>query len=220
MLIGDPVQFAIESHIGLAYENPGARALGYFVVYLGGFCFGVRRPDASWLACSFDAVEDRLAHQGCHPPLFALVPDGELIANAYRFSRFAPDGLCEEFYAGLDPALAERLRSFAMASVLAPDGDEAFDDGSHILHFDLEDQVRLIGFKSFATGYRCDPATVRDVSLPADVFYGILQQWRNDFEHAWEIAPKPFVAGDGSPEHIAELQRLARQEIPLPAVLR
>jgi hypothetical protein len=52
----------------------------------------------------------------------------------------------------------------------APDGDEAFDDGSYILHFDIGNRVRLVAFKSQAGGYHNDPMTLRDLWIEAEEF--------------------------------------------------
>jgi hypothetical protein len=78
----------------------------------------------------------------------------------------------------------------------APDGDEAFDDGSYVLQFDVDDRVRLIAFKhgERGEGWQCDSATLRDVWLAADEFYRILQQWHDAFYAEWVAAPKKQIA--------------------------
>jgi hypothetical protein len=76
---------------------------------------------------------------------------------------------------------------------LAPDGDEAFEDGSYVLQFDVKNRVRLIAFKSDHS-YSYDPGTLSDVWLAAEEFYGILKQWRDSFDSEWVSAPKS-VAG-------------------------
>jgi len=38
------------------------------------------------------------------------------------------------------------------------------------------------------------PAPLRDIWLPADEFYGIVQQWRDAFLAEWEFLPK--MTGD------------------------
>jgi hypothetical protein len=73
--------------------------------------------------------------------------------------------------------------------MLAPDGDEAFDDGSFVLQFDVGDRVRLIAFKS-CHNYLHDAGSLSDVWLAADDFYGILRQWHDAFESEWESTPK------------------------------
>jgi hypothetical protein len=73
--------------------------------------------------------------------------------------------------------------------IWAPDGDEAFDDGSFVLQFDIQDCARLIAFKSHPPAL-LDPNTLRDVTLPTDTFYGILQEWRDEFLREWTALPK------------------------------
>ncbi|MBP9903781.1 MAG: hypothetical protein KBH45_20195, partial [Verrucomicrobia bacterium] len=131
MLIGDPSEFAIESSISIAYEELGARALGSFVIHIGGRCYGVREPDASWMACSFGAVEDRIAKRGAHTAPFATEPDAGKIADAYRDAIYATDQENEEFF-GL-PHSEFRDCFYSKPLVWAPDGDEAFDDWSYVL---------------------------------------------------------------------------------------
>jgi hypothetical protein len=69
---------------------------------------------------------------------------------------------------------------------------EEFDDGSEILRFDVDDQVRLIAARMALVGNRLRPAsgTFRDCWLAADEFYGILLEWRRRFETEWLAAKK------------------------------
>ncbi|MCL4854136.1 MAG: hypothetical protein KJZ78_22480, partial [Bryobacteraceae bacterium] len=76
--------------------------------------------------------------------------------------------------------------------VWAPDGDEAFADGSYVLQFDKDEKVRLIAFKSTA-GVDPDEGTVSDVWLSADDFYHCLDEWLNMFDAQWREAPKVTV---------------------------
>lgn len=70
-----------------------------------------------------------------------------------------------------------------------PDGDEAFDDGSYILQFDVQDQVRLIAFRS---GQDClyDSPSLTEMWLALDHFYDVLERWRTFFEAEWASLPK------------------------------
>lgn len=211
MIIGDPERFAIESLISIAYKEPGAMALGFFVIHIGGVCYGVRKPDATLLACSLDVVERRISRRGSHITS-AVRPgtDAGLIANAFRFAVYAPDAQRESFFGSLGSDLADELSSWNRDLVWAPDGDEAFDDGSFILHFDVGDMVRLVGFKSNKGGYEFEPTTLREVWLTASEFYDTARLWRDNFRQAWEAAPKNFAAGDSSPEHLAEIDRVTK----------
>jgi hypothetical protein len=82
--------------------------------------------------------------------------------------------------------------------VWAPDGDEAFDDWSHVLQFDVGGRVRLIGFRSNERGYHHDERTLADVWIDEGLFYRVLKQWRDAFLAEWECAPKIKEAEDGA----------------------
>ena len=187
MIVGDPSIIAIESGIMQAYELLGARALGFFTVHVGGRRYGVPEPDATLMACSLDEVEQRIAERGGHTTQFSCEPDAGKIADAFRDAIYNEEA--RESYFGIK--LSELSKVFCGANdiVWAPDGDEAFDDSSYILQFDVEDRVRVIAFKPLEDGSH-DPATLRDVWLAADEFYGILQRWRDAFESEWASSPK------------------------------
>ena len=140
------------------------------------------------LACSYFKVKERLKWAGRHTAPFSSDEDGEKIANAYRTAIYAPDQDNEVFFGLPQPEF--RALVYERKFVWAPDGDEAFDDGSFVLHFDAGDQVRLIGFKTEIVGYRHEQGTLRDLSLGEKEFYGILSEWTNAFEKEWWDAPK------------------------------
>jgi hypothetical protein len=191
MIVGNPGVFAIESAITNAYERLSFRALGFFVIHVGGRRYGVHKPDATMLACSFDAVERRLSRRGMHTAPFAAEPDAGRIADAFRDACYA--GICpQEGYFGMCEAEFCKLFDWDSSRELlwAPDGDEAFDDGSYVLQFDVADRVRVIAFRSVEGGYPHDPSTLNDVWLNDGTFYDVLQRWRDAFEAAWRIAPK------------------------------
>src|SRR5262249_5900052 len=141
-LVGDTSVFAIESEITVAYHRASFRALGFFTIYVRGKMFGFRKPDATMLACSFDAVETRLSNAGSHTFPFGDA-DAASIVSAYEHALFIDDGT-KSCFGMSSQAFIELLHEKNI--VWAPDGDEAFDDGSHILQFDIGDRVRLIAF--------------------------------------------------------------------------
>jgi len=188
MVIGNPSVFAIESVITQAYERLSQRALGFFVVHVGDRRFGVCESDATMLGCSFDTVQRRVARRGTHTASFAIEPDAGKIADAFRNAVYAEDQ--DEDYFGIPRAEFSKLFEQGSSDLMwAPDGDEAFDDGSYVLQFDVKDRVRLIAFKSSA-GYIHDPATLSDVWLPADDYYRVLQRWQEAFDSEWAAMPK------------------------------
>jgi hypothetical protein len=185
LIIGNPSGLAIESNITRAYQRVSFRALGFFIIYVGGRCYGKRSPDSTMLACSYDEVERRIAMRGGHTVPFANESDAGKIADAFRDAIYAERQ--KESYFGVPlTEFADVIQSKRI--VWAPDGDEAFDDGSYVLQFDVRDRVRLIAFKSEGSGY--DPATLSDVWLSGDDFYNVLQRWHDAFEAEWESMPK------------------------------
>src|SRR5438045_3811819 len=91
MIIGNPLIFAIESKITKAYEQPSLLALGCFVLYLKGQRYGVYRPDATLMRCSFDEVERRIACRGQHNAPFSEVPDAGTIADCFLSAVYADE---------------------------------------------------------------------------------------------------------------------------------
>ncbi|EEF57969.1 immunity 42 family protein [Pedosphaera parvula] len=197
MLIGDKSTFAIESVITQAYERLSFRALGCFVIHIGGRRYGVYKPDASMLACSLDEVEHRIAQRGGHTAPFSTELDAGKIADAYGDATYAPDQENELFFGIPHPGFSDFF-DFRNQNLRWHGGDETFDDGSVIFHFDIEDRIRLIGFNSSGEGYHHDPATLSDVWLEAEEFYDILQNWRNSFLAEWNASSKISASEDGA----------------------
>ena len=179
MIVGAPAVFAIESGITQTLERASLLALGFFVIHVGGFRYGVCEERATMLASSFDEVVRRIADRGHHNCPFALNPDGGKIADAVSNALYG-DGPADEVFFGMSRAEFSGLVS-SKDLLWAPDGDEAFDDGSYVLQFDVEDRVRLIGFQR-PRGLSHEPATLRDIWITAQQYYSTLKQWKTDFE--------------------------------------
>jgi hypothetical protein len=190
LITGNPSVVAIESRITRAFARMSFRALGFFVIHVGGKNYGVKSLDATLLANSFDEVERRIAMRGAHTAPFANESEAGKIADSFRNAIYAEDQ--KESYFGIP--LAEFVDVIQSKRIVwAPDGDEAFDDGSYVLQFDIGDRVRLIGFnRSQNSGY--DSATLSDVWLSGDDFYDVLQRWHDAFEAEWESMPKASEA--------------------------
>jgi hypothetical protein len=185
MIIGDTSTFAIESEITRAFARPSWRGLGFFVIHVAGQTYGIKAPGQSMLACSVDKVGTRITGRSTHQAPFAEAAAID-IANAYTNAVYL-DNNGNETYFGLSEAqFTKTLDSNSL--VWAPDGDEAFDDGSYVLQFDVGDRVRLIAFKR--PDQLVDPPSVREVWLSAHTFYSTLRQWRDTFMTEWESLPK------------------------------
>lgn len=187
ILVGNPELFAIESRITDAYESRAFLALGCFMLHVGGKRYGVERPDASLLACSFDEVARRIENRGKHVASFTHHKCAGDIADAV-FGAIYGSRRPEHSHFGLSES---EIRAAIQSNRIlwAPDGDQAFDDGSYVLHLDDGNSVRLIGFRVGEDG-RHIQATLSDVHIPAASFYGLLQEWRDKFGASWLAAPK------------------------------
>ena len=188
MLVGDKSIFAIESGITRAYEGAGFHALGFIVIYVGGCRYGIHSPDAAMLAGPLGAVKERIARRGSHIVPFATEPDAGKIADAVSDAIYAPNQENIQFFNVPQPVFYKLIHSSHIS--WAGELDEAFDDLSYLLQFDVKDRVRLIAFKSRDDGYHHDPITLNDVWLEADKFYGILAEWTDAFEAEWMRLPK------------------------------
>lgn len=186
MIVGNPAEFALESEITAAYRRLNFRGLGFFQIHLGGFAYGIREPDATMLARSFDEVECRISRRGLHlAPLPIDVPS-EALARAFS----------AVLYDDAEPAEALGMPSSQLRHAVhqnhhqwAPDGDEAFDDGSLIFQMDYGNSVRLISYRQ-TSQYVPELGTLRDVVLDAATFYEILAEWHKAFAAHWMAAPK------------------------------
>lgn len=182
MVVGDRMSLAIESTITQAFPNLSQRALGYFVIHIGGKAYGVREPDASMLGCSFEAVNDRLRRRGTHQVPFLSTIGAPLIAEAFLDVMYRQTARVDYF--GLPVAkFTDILHGNAIE--WAPDGDEAFDDGSHVLQFDVGNKVRLIAFVNTESPEDVG-GTVVEEWLDGEVFYGVLCRWSEQFAAEWE----------------------------------
>ena len=187
MLVGDPSTLAIESSITQPYERLSQRALGFFILHVGGKSYGVRSPEATLLACSFDAVRRRIGRRGEHCVVFGSEANAANIVDAVHAAMYDEDRQGETFFGMSADELREALASNEI--VWAPDGDAAFDDGGHVLQFDQGDRVRLIAFRS--TGNPDEVlSTMTELWMRADDFYQLLENWQSSFEAEWTAALK------------------------------
>lgn len=169
MIIGDPAVFAIESEITVAYERVSQWALGSFVVHVAGRCYGVKTSDATMLGVAFADVAKRIEGRGHHDVPSVSNAGSSEIAESFRLAVYFEQPESKLFF-GMSALEFERLFS---SKKIVWEGDEAFDDGSYILQFDVEDRVRMIAFRSTGTGI-FDPDSLREVWLDYKVFYGVL----------------------------------------------
>lgn len=184
MIVGIGSMLAIESGITCAYQSRGLMALGFFIIHVSGREYGVRSPDASMLANSYDAVKERIDQKGMHTVFFSRVHSANEIAVAFMDAIYGNNPEARLYFGESHDTFREAIDSAKI--IWAPDGDSAFDDGSYVLQFDVDDKVRLIAFKSTPDGV----GMLSDIFVSSDVYYKILCEWTDKFEREWNLSPK------------------------------
>jgi hypothetical protein len=184
MIKGRVESFAIESVVTEVFSRDSLMALGSFVVHVAGKRYGVAAPDATMLACSFGSVEKRISMRGAHVCDFSQI-DGIEIAAAY-LALFYGVGHGASVSSEVNlKRFGHQLHSGGL--IMAPDGDSAFDDESHILQFDMGAHVRLVAFKNEPNLDRLRNS-LSDVLLTEEWFYSVLEDWRGAFWKEWQAA--------------------------------
>lgn len=189
ILIGDKSKFAIESNLTDAYvQKDGYQsAHGFIVIHVGGFQYGIRDTDVNMLGpCVLSFISARINRRGRHHAPFATESDPGKIADAFRDAIYSPDQEMNSFFGIPQPEFSEMFRNIEWSSDL----DEAFDDGSYLLHFDIGNRVRLIAFQTSEHSYHHNPSTLRDVWIDVDEYYGVLSDWCLTFKSAWASKPR------------------------------
>ncbi|MEP9359496.1 Imm42 family immunity protein [Sphingomonas sp. KR3-1] len=176
MLVGDQGSFAIES--GITQLLPGQpRGLGWFVVHVGGKRYGVRKPSATLLDCSFDEVNNRVWRRGTHQVPFLSDVRAPAIVDAFLDALYR-DTKRDRYFDLTASEFGDCIHNSKIQ--WAPDGDQAFDDGSYILQFDIGSKVRLIAFQNLESPE--DTAnSIAEQWLEGDAFYGLLSEWSERF---------------------------------------
>ena len=183
MMIGNPLRLAIESEITQVSERSSQMALGFFVIDIMGRSYGVREPNATMLGASFNEVGRRIARRGNHSLPVVMEADAGSVASAFRRAIYK-EREESELFLGMT---VEQFRGAIYSNhlVWAPDGDEAFDDGSYVLQIENQNQVRLIAFVGTRDSLY-DPSSLRDLHLSGSEFYTVLQNWHDDFNDEWK----------------------------------
>ena len=174
--VGNPDVFAVEFGVTTPLENSNQLALGYFVYWVAGNVYGVREDDATLLAASYHAIADRLSRSGRHESRLSNLPKDVLI-SAYLGQIYGVTGGSRVAIEETDFEGEVRAKEL----IMAPDGDAAFDDGSHILQFDKGGMVRIVAFKNRGALDKIIADSI-ELSLNSDTFYDILDGTLSEFD--------------------------------------
>jgi len=85
------------------------RALGFFLIYIDGQRYGVKKWDATMLANSFDEVGSRIARRGSHKPPFAMNANGDEVGYSIRRAIYDECAEDERFFGIPVRRLGKRL---------------------------------------------------------------------------------------------------------------
>jgi len=140
-------------------------------------------PEATTLGCSFNEIKNRIVNRGKHIAPFAAELSPAKIADSIHHALYSDDSVASEYFGIPYNEFCNIIHSNNL--LWAPDGDEAFDDGSFIFQFDIKDYVRIIGCK-YNDSFNCDPDTLTDIRIEANEFYTVLMNWYDKFEQDWK----------------------------------
>lgn len=184
--------FAIESFVSTAYYQESIRAIGYFLIKINGISYGVKDDYATALACSYDSVMKRLEMRGRHtaPADLIKLPALELaqMLNSLLYDYPEDDRQDSWKFSTSKDDLINLI--YTNDLLWAPDGDEAFNDDSRVLQFDMDNEtVRLIGYKTTEEN-RIIISTLTDLKTTSDEYYLTLKEWADGFYKEWQNSEK------------------------------
>lgn len=172
-------KFVIGFEISKVFPEPSLVALGCMSITINGVQYGVADKDASFLACSRDAIEQRIEEAGSFLAPEIDEMDAAELAKCVLIGRYADSESIESLRYNRSKNIYQYVCENQILWI--PDGDSAFDDGSHILHMDAHNgKVRLVGWKKDGEiSIRED--TLQDLWLESSIFYGELSNWLKRF---------------------------------------
>ncbi|NIJ64636.1 hypothetical protein FHR20_001567 [Sphingomonas leidyi] len=158
--------------------------IGYFLIHVGGKQYGVKKPRACVMGNSYNEIVSRISQEGEHRLSFSSKIDSKelsiYIANSIYNRGFEGGVIPAQWSKEIDDSL------YANALMWAPDGDSAFDDGSHIVQVDDEQRVRITAFVNAETQGEFENS-ISDVILGQETFYETLGAWAREFDGQWKV---------------------------------
>lgn len=179
IVLGHSDSFMLDTCVSFIY--PGNRitnAIGWFNIWISGHRYGCHEPDSTALAHSYDCVGAIIRNRGGHTSALSEYSADD-VALRLGGACFGDLEFTEVQGMSSDELYADVIRRRLW---WAPDGDEAFDDGSNVILFDVGAHVRLVGFRM--TDDAESVVDVHESTVPEAVFYDLLIEWRNGFEKA------------------------------------
>ena len=196
-IIGDTSKFAIESGISQAFERRSFLALGFFLIHVGGVCYGVRDDQATMLSSPLQKLNRILRLRGLiqGPELFEQQTAAEIfeLLDSVIFEGDQRKS-CQLVQDSFD--VADFL--YSSHAAMHHGCDEAFDDGSVLYYFPFQNKVRIIAALSGEDTSR-KLVSIRDIWITSDEFYGVIKDWRDFFQSEWLLSTKVPESEDQLP---------------------
>ena len=165
MLFGTKETFGIEIEINKIYCNQFIGD-GFFVIHINNNCYGRREEYAT----TFPSIARQLRHclkNRVNSDMALEDYSKGNIVEGYYLQNYSEANLSD-----CDKKLLSKTKTLWEWSP-----DEAFDDGSHVIHFDDNDTTRIIGFKSCIVDGDCKVMenSCSEIQLPREDFKGIIK---------------------------------------------
>lgn len=164
MLFGKKRKFAIEIKINNIFGDKYIGE-GFFVVFINNRMYGKTDKYATVFLCIADELK-KFYDNKFNSSLFLDDIEKERIANFYYMQNFTEEDVRFD-----DKVLLQKIKS-----LVEWNPESAFDDGSHLIHFDNDDGTRIIGFKSSSTygKFAVDIKSVEETTISRSEFKNIL----------------------------------------------
>jgi hypothetical protein len=181
-IFGNPDQFAFEFGIFQAFNSASIPANGHAIIHVNGMSYGRDDPEASSLGYIYGDVEYRLSCPGGRVIRQWDGASAEQIARSYVAAFHTSEGENTELHLSRDEfiALVNKQRLGWASS-----GEEAWDDGSVVLQFDVGTRVRLVAFKTDYVDSKTTYHTFTERYVESAEFYQVLSEWKAAFDAEW-----------------------------------
>ncbi|MBB4100454.1 hypothetical protein GGR46_004026 [Sphingomonas kyeonggiensis] len=184
ILVGNPEMLAIESCVDEFVAQKSQMGIGYFLIHVGGRQYGVKKPRACVMGNSYNEIVSRISQDGKHILNSSSKIDSKelsiYILNSIYNRGFEGGVIPSQWSKEIDDNL------YANALIWAPDGDSAFDDGSHVVQVDDGQFARITAFINAETQDEFENS-ISDVILRRETFYETLGAWAREFDGQWKV---------------------------------
>ena len=165
MVLGNTNRFAIEVNVNNLFHDEYIGE-GNFIVHINNFSYGLREEYATVYLCIIDILKN-----------FHLeFKNTDLGLEKFSKNEIAMYHYMQK-YGEVDSTEYDKFLLQKTQHLTEWLPESAFDDGSHVLHFDVDEKVRLIGYKSCSIDehFCVEESSVNEIFIPRIEFAEILR---------------------------------------------